>query len=450
MYNVFHIVSTTRRGSFTQDRKSMSLCLWILPWVFAPGFSFGQVAEQTADTLSFHSTEVDEGESFSVRDYERLSGDWDGIRNQWEQKGVTLSLEYVSTVFVNTYGGFNTSRAVEYTGNTHLTLSLDTAALDWWDGGELFIYAEERHGAGITERHVGDISTLNNDEERDFVQVSEYWWHQTLLDDQIWFKIGKMDAAADFQVIEYGLEFINSSFGAIPTVPVPTFPDPALGVVVAFEPKDWLYLMVGVYDQQAFGGTSGFDTAFHDRADTVSMFEIAWMPEFTVEKRSYPGTYRVGGWYSSGDEDVFSNDLGGRLRPRTHRGNAGIYLAFDQLIYKNNDDPGDSRGIGAFFQFGWAPSAYNEISRYFGTGIQWIGPLPERADDILGLAMGHANLSGRVQSLEHRYGETVIELFYKAQITPWCSVMPDLQYVVNAGGDGRGAMVVGIRTQISF
>ncbi len=251
-------------------------------------------------------------------------------------------------------------------------------------------------------------------------------------------------------MVEYGLEFINSAFAVIPMVPVPTFPDTALGLVGAVEPTDWLYVMAGIYDQQAFGGTSGFDTAFHDRTDTVTLFEPAFTPEFKVAKRSYPGTYRFGGWYTSGDEDVFSNDLGGRLRPRTHRGNAGFYLTFDQLIFKENDDPGDGQGLGVFFQFGWAPSAYNEISQYYGVGIQWTGALAGRDDDIMGFAVGHASLSGRVQSLEGRFSETAIELFYKAQVTPWFSVMPDLQYIINPGGDGRDAFVVGLRTQISF
>lgn len=385
---------------------------------------------------------------FFTQDY--LTGNWGGVRDSLEEKGITLNFEYVSTLFTNTHGGVNTHHATEYTGNTHLTLSLDTGALGWWQGGEFFIYGEERHGPGLTGRHVGDLFTFNNDEERDFVQISEYWWRQDLLDGKVWFKIGKMDANADFLVVEYGLEFINSVFAVIPLVPVPTFPDPALGLVGYVEPTDRLYLMAGVFDQQAFGGTSGFDTAVHNRSDSVTMLELALMPELKMSGRSLPGTYRVGGWYTSADEDVFFNDLGGRRRPRTHRGNQGVYAAFDQLIFKENDEPGDSQGLGAFFQFGWAPSAYNEISQYYGTGMQWTGLVPSRDDDITGLAFGHASLSGRVQALEHRHSETAIEWFYKAQITPWFSVMPDLQYIFKPGGDGRDAFVVGLRTQISF
>ena len=130
-----------------------------------------------------------------------------------------------------------------------------------------------------------------------------------------------------------------------------------------------------------------------------------------------PGVYRVGGWYHSGVFDVYMNDLGGRLPIRSHGGNAGVYLNFDQLLYREcPESEGDEQGLGMFFQFGWAPSKYNEISQYYGFGGQYVGLIPARDEDITGFGMYHVSLSGRVQSLEGRYSETAIELFHKFQI----------------------------------
>lgn len=425
----------------------------LLTMLIGPVVSFGQAEDERTPAQSNRGEEVTPGNESDSNDcWSRsfLTGDWGGKRTALEERGITLNLEYVSTAFGNLRGGLNTNHAVEYTGNTHLTLSLNTEALKWWDGGEVFVYVEERHGSGITERHVGDLFALNNDEDRDFLQVSEYWWRQSFLNGKAWLKIGKMDASADFQVAEYGLEFINSAFTGIPNVPVPTFPDDALGLTVHLQPVDAFYVMAGVFDQNAYGGTSGFDTAFHDRADTVSFLEAAVMTEREVNGRTLPGTYRVGGWYASGTEDRFFNDLDGRLPGRSHSGNHGFYVVLDQLLYKENAGVDDAQGIGGFLQFGWAPPAYNEINTYYGAGLQWTGAIPGLDDDIMGFAVGHGSLSDRVQSLESRYSETAIEWFYKAQVTPWLSVMPDVQYIVNPGGDGRDALVVGLRTQISF
>ena len=110
----------------------------------------------------------------------------------------------------------------------------------------------------------------------------------------------------------------------------------------------------------------------------------------------------------------------------------------------------DQQGLGMFFQFGWAPSLYNEVSQYYGFGGQYVGLIPTLDEDITGFGMYHVSLSGRVQSLEDRHSETAVELFHKFQITPFLSLKPDFQYIVNPGGDGRDALVAGIRMEMTF
>ena len=46
--------------------------------------------------------------------------------------------------------------------------------------------------------------------------------------------------------------------------------------------------------------------------------------------------------------------------------------------------------------------------------------------------------------------ETAIELFYKAQLSPWMMLQPDLQFIANPGGDGRDAFVFGLRMELLF
>ena len=48
--------------------------------------------------------------------------------------------------------------------------------------------------------------------------------------------------------------------------------------------------------------------------------------------------------------------------------------------------------------------------------------------------------------------ELTIEASYRAVLTPWLSVQPDLQYIINPGGDAglRNALVIGVRTQLGF
>ena len=123
-------------------------------------------------------------------------------------------------------------------------------------------------------------------------------------------------------------------------------------------------------------------------------------------------------------------------------------MAFDQTLYKENDDPDDTQGLGTYFQFAWAPSDRNEIERYYGAGLVYTGLIPGRDEDVIGLGVASAHLSRRLRPLEGKTQETAIELFYKAPLLPWLTVQPDVQYILNPGGDGKDALAVGVRFEI--
>jgi len=384
--------------------------------------------------------------------WEHATGDWAGARPWLDNQGINLEISYLTDFLTNTRGGLNTKRASVYRGLVDITAAFDTQAMGLWDGGTFFIDFQQIHGRDISLKYVGDLQALSNLDAPDRTQVAEYWYEQALFDNKLRIKIGKIDANADFNYVEYGLEHIHSSPGVNPTVSLmPTWPDPALGLSVFVEPVDWLYLGAGIYDGSAEGNRWGFETTFHGSDDSFTIYELGLRPTFNIAGQELPGTYRIGGWYHSGLFDVFINDLGGRRPAQTHRGNAGMYFNFDQLVYRENPEAeDDQQGLGAFFQFGWAPSAYNEISQYYGFGGQYTGLFSTRDQDVTGFGFYHVSLSGRVQSLERRHSETAIELFHKFQLTPFMSLKPDLQYIINPGGDGRDALVAGIRMEMAL
>ena len=384
--------------------------------------------------------------------WEHASGDWTGARPWLDDHGVTLEIGYTADFFHNLRGGLNTSDAEQYRGLLGIGLTVDTAKLGLWGNGTFFISAFENHGTDITERHVGDLQALNNADAPNETRLYEFWYEQALFDGALRIKLGKMDANTDFAAPDYGGEFIHSSAGFSPTIPLPTWPDPALGIVVSVEPVEWLYFRVGVYDALGIGTRSGYDTAFHSPNESFTIGELGLRPKLSLcGQDRLPGTYRIGGFYHSGEWDVYFNDRGGRLEPRTHRGNSGLYVVLDQLLYREHaEDEEDEQGLGAFFQFSWVPSDYNEITHHCGGGFQYAGLVPGRDDDVCGLGVHHVSLSGKVQSLENRYSETAIEAFYKYQLTEFMSIKPDLQYIVNPGGDGRDAIAAGVRLEIAF
>ena len=348
--------------------------------------------------------------------------------------GPCITFEYIYTgeVFNNARGGINTKDATEYRGNFDLVMTADLDEMGFAPGGLIFLYGQNGHGRGITEDHVGDAQGVSNIDAHNFMQMSEYWWQRSVFDDLITFRIGKQDANAEFAVVDLGGDFIGSSFGVTPTIPLPTFPDPAAGVVTFFKLTDWLDFKVGVWDGAATGGSWGFSGT----GTSFSMYEFK--TQYALACGELPGDFHVGMWYHN---DTFA-DLGGAP---DHSGNHGVYLGADQLIYKEYADEDDAQGLGVFFQFSWAPEELNEIQKHFGTGLVYKGLVCCRDDDITGIGVTHVIFSDLMAETD----ETTLEMFYKAPLSPWTTIQPDLQYISNPGGAGaRDALAIGLRFEI--
>jgi porin len=250
-------------------------------------------------------------------------------------------------------------------------------------------------------------------------------------------KLGKQDSNVDFVAVDYGGDFTGSSFAVIPTVPMPTFPDPALGAAVFWEPIDWISLGAGCYEGTPRGSTNGFTTAFGEHGGSFTIAELALKTTLGAQE-DLPGTYRAGGWYHSSDFD----EVGNAINPDVYAGNHGYYLAFDQMLCLEAEN--SDQGLGLFFQFGRSPEDRNEIDRYVGGGLSYVGLLAGHDEDITGIGLAQACWSDRMAGVSR---ETAVELFYQAQLTESLFVKPDLQYIANPGGDGtiRDALAFGVR-----
>jgi porin len=387
--------------------------------------------------------------SGAAQPWERLTGDWLGLRPALSERGVTFEAAYSFDAFLNAHGGRNTHDSDTYFGYLDVSVTLDSKGLGLWDGGQWYAAFQDFRGESISDRHVGDLLLLNNDEAPNRSQLAQFWYEQSLFEDLVRIRIGKMDGNEHFALNDTGADFINSGFAFPPMMPIPTFPDPGLGFELFLKPTQGLTLSGGVFDADAAGSRSGFDTAFHGRDDSFSIGELSLAPHEMGE--CLPGVYRVGGWYHSGEWDVYFNDLGGRRAPRSHRGNAGVYVSLEQQVRAENPDVADDeQGLAAFFHYGWAPSSYNEITSYYGAGVVYTGLIPGRDADATGLAINHSSLSGDVQRLERRFGETVFEAYHTFSVTEFLSVRPDVQYILDPGGSGRDAIAIGVRIELAF
>ena len=363
-----------------------------------------------------------------------------------EYKGIAAEYVYTGEVFSIAHGGLKTKDGTKYRGNLDLVLNADTTAMDLWEGGRFFIYGNGYHGQALTNEFVGDSQFYSNIDstpprrENEFL-VMEYWYEHSFADGDILVNVGKQDSNADFAYTDLGGDFLNASFGFSPTILLPSWPNPAIGVASFLNLTDVLHYKVGVYDgspsQGAMtGGRSGFDSL--GDGGVMTMQELSLTPQFGADGE-LPGTYKAGVWIHSSEFDNLETGVG------TLNGNHGYWFVADQMLWIEPGCGDEPQGLGIFYQHGWSPSDRNAVDRYNGTGVTYRGLVTHRDVDLVGVGLASAHFSAAGTNREN-----AIELFYKAQLTEFITVQPDLVYIANPSGVNNDAFLVGLRSEIVF
>jgi len=371
------------------------------------------------------------------------TGDWWGGRTWLAERGISIYLDYYGEVFWNTRGGIRTTDGGEYQGLLDLAVEFSTESAGLWKGGYLFFLFQHKHGEGITLEYVGDFQVLSNMDAFNFTQISELWYRQSFFDDRLWIKVGKQEANADFAGVEFGGEFINSSVGFSPTIPLPSYPDQDLGIALGIAPVPWFSVNLGAYNGNPDGSRS-FKGAFLDLAGPMIMVEPALHYGLLSGRH---GHIRAGGWFNGTDVDSPDEndpDL------ETHGEAYGWYLTWDHELWRERPEDGeDAQWVGVFGQYGWAPPDRSAAEHYIGGGIRWAGMIPRRDEDVAGLGVFHVRFSDEA-NLE-KDTETIVEAFYVVRLFGCLFLEPDLQYIINPGGTANpGALAVGLRFGVSM
>jgi len=361
-----------------------------------------------------------------------------------ERGGVTGEYIYTGEVFMNARGGIATADSTHYRGNLDLVVQVDTQKQQLWDGGRFFIYGESTHGKSISEDYVGDyqlVSNLDPWPKRELAQVSEYWYRQDFADGNVGFKAGKQDANADFAFADLGGDFINSSFALVPTVPLPTFPNPGLGLACFCHLHEHALISGGIYDGLPDGGEWGFSGLGDDGCMSLGQLEFH-QPEDLGN--GLAGTLRIGGWYHSGNPEEIVADP----HPRILGHNYGVWATADKMLINETGEDGDEQGLGVFAQFGWAPEDRNEAEQTYAGGVLYRGPIEGRDLDVVGLGVTSVLFGTPTRQLTGMTYETVTEAFYKAYLSDFVALQLDLQYITNPGGLYPDSIAPGVRFEV--
>ncbi len=431
-----------------------------------------------------------------------LLGDLFGLRTALAKYGVSLAIQETSEGLGNVTGGVR--QGVDYDGLTQIELQMDTQRAFGWHGGLLNVSALDIHGRNLSADDLDNLQTVSGIEADRGPRLWELWYDQKLLpEDRLSIRIGQQSADQEFIVNANGSYFLNTMFGwpMVPSADLPgggpAYPLSALGVRFKYRPINPVNLLVGVFSGSP-APTSVGDPQRADRSGLafpldrgVLVITELQITDPAIGSMVYPGggaplghTWRIGAWYDSESFDDLRYDTSGQSLaapasnglPAQHRANWSVYAIDDQMIWRKADNP--NRSISIFARVMGAPEAdRNLVTFSFDGGVVYHDPLPNRADDTVGLGVGFARVGAQAAGLASDTaavlaqtqpglyrgapgGEAFVELTYQYQLRPWWQLQPDLQVIFDPAGGVpnpsqpvsriKDEVVLGLRTNVLF
>jgi len=271
----------------------------------------------------------------------------------------------------------------------------------------------------LTE-NAGAIFSVNDDLDSEPIAVTELWYSHRFNDELIVITIGKIDQTVFFDANRVANDE-TAQFLATPLVnnPAIAFPDNGLGINLTVTPNELFYASFGVGDANAVATRSGFNSI--EMEEFFIAGEVGFTP--TLERLG-PGAYRLIVWTTEFDGESGS----------------GFAVSFDQEVEPIAD------GFVVFFRFGVGDDDVVDFDVFVSAGFGIEGPC-NRPDDMFGVGVAWGDPTDPMVD-----DETVIETFYRIQLTDTLTVTPDLQFILDPGANpARDVIVVaGVRLQFLF
>jgi porin len=431
---------------------------------------------------------------------QNLLSDIGGLRGIFAAHGITLNATDVEEVLGNVSGGIKTG--FTYDALTTVTLQVDTGKAFGLQGGLFNLSVLQIRGRNLSPYYLGDLQTASGIEAQPTTRLWELWYQQSFADGAYDLKLGQQSIDQEFMASQGAALFVNTMMGwpLIPSSDLyaggPAYPLSSLGVRLRAQPGHFT-LLGGVFDDNPPGGPFNDDSQlrgttrwggnFSLRTGALIIGEVQYalnqpaqgeMVQPGAAEPGMPGTYKLGFWYDTagfpspryGTDGLSLADPASNGIPKTLHGNYSFYAVADQTVWQQSD--GGPSALAVFARIMGAPGDRNLIDFSLNAGVTLKAPLPGRDNDTAGIGVGVGHVasaaSGLVQDSNYFNAtnntvpgaETMIELTYQAQIAPWLTIQPDMQYVIRPGGGVadpnnpgrtlRNELVIGARSTITF
>ncbi|KAA0223010.1 MAG: hypothetical protein EDS66_03880 [Planctomycetota bacterium] len=377
------------------------------------------------------------------------TGDWGGWRRDLKSAGVDFQLYYNQQFQAVLKGGRTTDGSPRGSASFDLILILDLEKLSAMPETEALIHAQQNCGLGVNA-YVDGLTQVNDDADGHVdLHVGQAWVRKHFLDRRVSLTVGFLD----FQTIvdrnavanSEDKQFLHQMLDNNPLIPL----NIGLGAALSLKPIPQYTFIAGAGDAESILYKPGFSTALHDDSAFFAYLEHEITLTLPSARGSLPGSWRVGLVYDPRDKNVLLDE---DEKPRTRTDDYGYYVSADQRVFR--EQAGSEQGLSIFGRYGYRDSRLNRTNTFWSAGVSYRGLIPGRDNDVAAFGFAAQTSSAQYRRFVNETAgtEAVYELYYAIELTPWCVLTPDVQYVHNPGAiDGVGhAVTAGVRLRLSF
>ena len=359
---------------------------------------------------------------------------------------------YTGEPIKNLSGGRKTGGT--YLDNLDLQLAADRGSLFGIPGLSGLLYGLYNNANEFSEEYVGDAQIVSNIDAPRAFRLFEAWLDWVAdQDEQFSVRVGLYNLNSEFDSVETAFLFPGSAHGIGTDFSQSGLNGPSIFPVTSLSLRLRTTTTNGAYGQLAIlDGVPGNPNDPSSNKIDLSSDDGALL---VLEGGWSSGAWRklaIGLWRYTTDFDRLAATApsGDPLRDD---GNNGWYAIADRILWTS-----DSGTAAGFLRVGQAEDRFNTFDGYLGAGSTLTGFWSHRRDDSVGVAMAMAFTGDKYQQAQALAGadtdnhETSLELTYRAPITDWLTLQPDIQYIINPGTDPAldNALTVSLRFELSY
>lgn len=347
----------------------------------------------------------------------------------------TLKLQYTGEAWDNAAGGLRTGTA--YLHNVDAQVYINTDKAFGWTGGSFLGEAFYANSRSIDTQYVGsaqDPSVIDTT-GISMVRLYQLYYKQNWGDTNL--LVGIYDLETEFGSSRPMELFFNGAYAWTFTLDQSgltgpsTYPNTAPAIRLKHYLSDDWSVQAAVLDgvSDSLKKPDQNSIIFNKRYGLLAIGEVDYVPSAHTK-------IMAGYWGFTGQFDAL-----GRTAPDGNQaqtwGSTGGYIGAATRLYPERG----RRGLDGFVNFGFADDKTHQVTRSLNAGLNYTGLLASRPTDQLGFAVGLALAGDSYRKSQLEAGdqvgrsETNFELTYRAKVSDWLTVQPDLQYFLHTNMD---------------